>query len=540
MSSSDDAPDLRVSDPSRRAELTGRRSGVLRRLRLRPYLSESDRVSARDALMVTPTSASLRRFSVLLCLSVVVAAVGLLENSTAVVIGAMMIAPLMAPIMGVAASLVMGWGRRLLTGATVVAVSVAVAVGIAWAVARFLPQARTGLPSEVLARTSPDVRDLLIALAAGAAGSYATVRRDVSGALPGVAVAVALVPPLACVGVLIGRGQPDLAGGAELLFATNLFGIILAAAVVFILTGFVPADHFHTRRRRILATLLVTAVPTIAVAAVLTDRFLGTVDHARELKLATQATQAWLGSADNLNRISLTDSTVHINITGKNAPPPIQTLTASLTATLGHTTTADLRWTPIRGDEPTPAPPPLDAVDPVVQKWLAKQSLILDGLAYNSAGLLVTASGEHPPRNADELTALLRRSFATAPPVSLSWTHRTPKTISTTATDAATARTTTDGWITSHPGATVLGVDQTDTTTTVTITAPLKPTVDDLQSRLRAALPAMAITIQWIPGSVLSEFTPTPPPRATTGVTPTQPAPATAPTTPVPTPTRPH
>lgn len=488
------------------------RGGVLGRLRIRPSLSAADRALALDALMVHPAASSLTRFAVLLCLSVVVAAVGLLQNSVAVVIGAMMIAPLMAPIMGVAASLVMGWGRRLLTGMAIIAVSVTVAVAIAWAIARFLPEASTGLPAEVLARTSPDVRDLLIALAAGAAGAYATVRRDVSGALPGVAVAVALVPPLACVGVLIGRGQPDLASGAELLFATNLFGIILAAAVVFALTGFVPANHFPTGRRRILSTLAVTAVPTLAIAAVLTTRFLDTVDHARQLRLATQVTEAWLGSGDDLNRMSLSGTTVQVNITGKKAPPPLRTLTDNLSATLGHPTTADVRWTPVHDNTPPPTPPPLDKIYPLVQQWLSGQSLTLDGLTYNSTSLAVSASGDHPPRNADQLRALIKKTYPTTPPISLTWTHSTPKTTTiTTATSTAIVRTTTNTWTTAHPGTTVLTIDQTDTTTTtVTLTGPTKPTTEDLQTQLRAALPQMTITIQWIPSSTLSQSTPTP------------------------------
>ncbi|MEO7195681.1 MAG: DUF389 domain-containing protein [Pseudonocardiaceae bacterium] len=493
-----------------------RRGGVFGRLRIRPFLSAADRALALDALMVHPSASSLMRFAVLMCLSVVVAAVGLLQDSVAVVIGAMMIAPLMAPIMGVAASLVMGWGRRLLTGMAIIAVSVAVAVAIAWTIARFIPETSTGLPSEVLARTSPDVRDLLIALAAGTAGAYATVRRDVSGALPGVAVAVALVPPLACVGVLIGRGQPDLASGAELLFATNLFGIILAATAVFVLTGFVPADHFRTGRRRILSTLVVTAVPTLAVAVVLTTRFLGIVDHARQLRLATQVIAAWLGSGDDLNRMSLSGTTVQVNIIGKKAPPPLRTLTDNLSATLGHPTTADVRWTPVHDDTPPPTPPPLDKIYPLVQQWLSGQSLTLDGLTYNSTSLAVSASGDHPPRNADQLRALIKKTYPTIPPISLTWTHSTPKTTTITAAtadaSAAIARTTTDTWTAAHPGTTVLTVDQTDTTATVTLTGPTKPIIEDLRTQLRAALPQMTITIQWIPSSTLSRSTPTPTP----------------------------
>lgn len=141
----------------------------------------------------------------------------------------MMIAPLMSPIMGMSASLVMGWGAPLVRSGAIVALS--------WALARFTPIVNVGLPAEVISRASPDIRDLVVALAAGAAGAYATVRRDVSGALPGAAVAVALVPPLAAVGVLLGLGQPELAKGASLLSAANLFGIMLAASFVLLVTG---------------------------------------------------------------------------------------------------------------------------------------------------------------------------------------------------------------------------------------------------------------------------------------------------------------
>ena len=333
-------------------------------------------------------------------------------------------------------------------------------------------------------------------------------------------MAVALVPPLACVGVLLARSQPDLAGGAALLFATNLFGIVLAASVVFLFTGFVPTDYFHSSRRRILATLGLTALPTLVVAAVLTNRFLGTVDHARELKLATQTTVGWLGHADDLNRVSLNGSTVKINITGKDEPPPVPTLTTKLSAALGHPTTVDLRWTPLRDNEPQAAPPALDKIDPIVGEWLAGQSLTLDGLTYNASGLVVTTSGENPPRDADQLTALLRKSFAGAPAVSLSWTHREPQVVSTAESDAAAARAAADAWIATQPGSTVLGVEQTDSTTTVTVAGPVKPATDGLLARLRTALPKQAITILWTPGNVLGQASPSTPSTPSQSVPP--------------------
>ncbi len=168
----------------------------------------------------------------LLMLSVVIATFGLLSNSAATIIGAMIVAPLMGPIIGIAFSIVLN-NRRLLRRsllgiATGCLMSVAVAFLITWLIG--IETATT----EMLARTSPTLLDLGVALAAGAAGSYAKSRRDVADALPGVAIAVALVPPLAVVGIGMGMRSADITQGSLLLFATNLVGIVFSGALVFL------------------------------------------------------------------------------------------------------------------------------------------------------------------------------------------------------------------------------------------------------------------------------------------------------------------
>ncbi len=497
------------------------------RWRVRPRLSGEDRRAAMDALMIRPTAASLRRFAVLLVLSVVVASVGLLQNSTAVVIGAMMIAPLMAPIMGIAASLVMGWGPRLARGLATVALSVMGAVAVALVMAILLPDSGTALPTEVLARSSPDVRDLLVALAAGAAGAYATVRRDVSGALPGVAVAVALVPPLACVGVLLGRDQPDLARGAGLLFVTNLFGIVLAASVVFVVTGFVPEHRVRFRRRRVLVTLVAAALPALAVGVVLTARFIATAAQARQLAAATRTVVTWLGTGDDeLNRVTLNGSTVQVNLSGASAPPRVKTLTDALTSTLGRPMTVDLRWTPTEDGQPAPSSPPvpdLDAIRPVVQQWLDDQSLTLTGLSYDSGALVVSCSGPQPPHATDDLAGMVDSAFGSHPPINLAWTRTDPAATPTAGgTDAAvaTARDTAEAWAAEHPGTAVLAVDGNEGGVVVTILGTVPPATADLQVALSAALPQTSVAVQWVSGSVLGRTTPSPPAPAPTGPLP--------------------
>ncbi|NNE72709.1 MAG: DUF389 domain-containing protein [Acidimicrobiales bacterium] len=180
-----------------------------------------------------------RRFAALMTMSVLIAVMGLLADSTAVVIGAMLVAPLMSPVLGTAAALVLGLQRQVGRQLVVLLVGSAGAVGLAALTSLLFPGNMDPLPAEILARTSPNLLDLGIALAAGAAGAYAQIRRAAADALTGVAVAVALVPPLAVVGITLEIGSFELAAGAVLLFLANVAGIIMSAAFTFLVCGLV-------------------------------------------------------------------------------------------------------------------------------------------------------------------------------------------------------------------------------------------------------------------------------------------------------------
>ncbi|NJP05425.1 MAG: DUF389 domain-containing protein [Chloroflexaceae bacterium] len=188
-------------------------------------------------------------FFILIVLSSMIAMLGLLQSSPAVIIGAMLVAPLMSPIIAIAMGIVQGNGRllRIATGATLVGIVLAVSTAIA---STILSPSRD-ITTEILARTRPTVIDLLVALASGAAGGYAIARKEVAAALPGVAIAAALVPPLTVVGYGTATGQLQVAGGSLLLFATNLVAIIFAAAVVFFLLGFRPNRARQRKQVRI-------------------------------------------------------------------------------------------------------------------------------------------------------------------------------------------------------------------------------------------------------------------------------------------------
>lgn len=474
--------------------------------------------------MVAPSGAALWRFAALMFLSSLVASIGLLQSSAAVVIGAMMIAPLMAPIMGIAACLIMGWGHRLLRGLALVSVSAAGAVAVGWVTATLLPATGTGLPAEVVARSSPDIRDLLVAMGAGAVGALAVVHKKISIALPGVAVAVAVVPPLGAAGVLLGRGQPELARGAAMLFSTNLVGIVVMAAVVFLLSGLVPRDRFHTHRPQIVVSLAMAAVSAVTVAMILTPRFIALTGHARDLEIATQTLTNMLSPGSVLNHITASGNTVRADITSPTSPPPVQNVAASLSRALGHPVTAELSWIPVRDPEhsrPETPQPPLNELGPVIKSWLVAQSLTLQGLSYESGTLVVSAAGPFPPKKSADLTSLIDSRFNCRIPVSLAWT-RSPGATRTDDTDAAldAARATAAAWASKRQDTAVLSTTGTASAITITLIGQTKPEIDTLQADLQTALPQSTITIQWISGGVLVVAAPTPTPA--TGPNPTR------------------
>lgn len=178
------------------------------------------------------------RYVFMTCMSAGIAMLGLLLSSPAVVIGAMLLSPLMSPIIGAGFALATGdfiWlrrcGRALLYGSIIAILFCAVIV--------FLSPLQT-VTEEIAARTRPNLFDLLVALFSGLAGTYAVIRGQ-AGTIVGVAIATALMPPLAVIGFGLATFNWAAFGGATMLFVTNLITIALIAALMARLYG------FHTR-----------------------------------------------------------------------------------------------------------------------------------------------------------------------------------------------------------------------------------------------------------------------------------------------------
>lgn len=232
-------------------------------------------------------------YLVLMVLSTMLATVGLFADSAPVIIGAMILAPLMSPII----SLSMGVLRQSLD--LIITSSKTLATGIFLALAfgtllTVLTPLHT-INSEIGARLSPNILDLAVAIISGIAGAYASARSEVAKSLAGVAIAVALVPPLAVAGIGIGWLDWAVFSGASLLFIANLLGMVLAGSVTFLVMGFSP---FHLVKRGMIYTLL--AVGVISIPLVLA--FNSLVEEQR----AVYALHGW----EN-NEIEIRDIKVH-------------------------------------------------------------------------------------------------------------------------------------------------------------------------------------------------------------------------------------
>jgi uncharacterized hydrophobic protein (TIGR00271 family) len=177
-------------------------------------------------------------FYALLTTASLIASFGLIANSTAVIIGAMLVSPLMTPIIGISLALVLGETPLLGRALRAEALGVVLSIGIA-AVLGMFPLALQVTP-EMLSRTEPNLMDLLVAVLAGFAGTYALIDARLSPALPGVAIATAIVPPLANSGLCLAMGAYQGAWGSFLLFFANFLAILLVSAATFVAAGMAP------------------------------------------------------------------------------------------------------------------------------------------------------------------------------------------------------------------------------------------------------------------------------------------------------------
>lgn len=182
-----------------------------------------------------------------------------------------------------------------------------------------------------MGRTSPAVLDLVAAVATGLAGAVGLARRDVAAVLPGVAIAISLVPPLAVVGICAGSGRSELAVGALLLFASNLISMILAGTLVFAALGYAQEAELRTagptRRAKTTVALLLVGVAVPLVANTVVAIFVATWEARSE-----QAVEAWIAELPDaeVTDVEFAGQGIRVSVRSAGALPPVEGLASRL------------------------------------------------------------------------------------------------------------------------------------------------------------------------------------------------------------------
>jgi uncharacterized hydrophobic protein (TIGR00271 family) len=314
---------------------------------------------------------SITNYVVLLTLATVIATYGVISGSTATVIGAMIIAPLMTPIMATTLALCAGWGYRMTGSFFLVLLSIAYVIGLAVFLSLFISPIIIdfGTNPEIMTRVSPDLLALFVALASGAAGAFAISREDVGDTLPGVAIAISLIPPLSVVGIALSKARWLDAGGAMLLFTTNFLAIILAGGAVLSLSGITLRGISAKETVRRKHAVEIALVGVIIVALLLGFNGYRTLEHEKDLELARDSVTEWLkGTPYHIREISLKyhpddllimgPAEVMVAVTGSGDLPSLERLAQMMEERLGYPVILEMRARPEAIDHY----PPLTAV----------------------------------------------------------------------------------------------------------------------------------------------------------------------------------
>ncbi|AXS42753.1 TIGR00341 family protein [Breoghania sp. L-A4] len=228
-----------------------------------PEEKTSERIGREELYEDIKNGAQLTRvYLAMVALSTVVAAIGLNHDSVAVIIGAMVIAPLLGPIVALSLGITLGDVSLLRHGLLTALAGVAAALALSVLIGMLLNVDST--LSELASRTRVGLGDIVLALASGCAGALAFTT-GVSAALIGVMVAVALLPPLVTSGLLLGGGHPTLATGAFSLFLVNLICVNLAGVTTFWVQGIKPTTWLE-KDRAVKATRIAIALSMVLLA----------------------------------------------------------------------------------------------------------------------------------------------------------------------------------------------------------------------------------------------------------------------------------
>lgn len=297
--------------------------------------NRNDVMVMRDKVMFDGKR-SRSRFWILLILSSIIAAAGVVADSTATVIGAMIVAPMLVPIQGMVLATVLGERGNLVRSSFYVVAGATTAIAIGWGVGFLtVDDVVAATNTQVAGRVHPGLIDLLAALATGVVGAIALIRKDIADTLPGVAIAISLVPPLSVAGLTFESGAPLEALGALLLFLTNVTAILATGIIVMAFYGVheMPAISGKTEgapvsQRRAIVVILVMMIVT---GAPLTWSTIQTSNDTLRQNKITQSVTEWTEDVGwQLLSVEIATAKTTIQVTGPEPRPNTDDLRKAL------------------------------------------------------------------------------------------------------------------------------------------------------------------------------------------------------------------
>lgn len=271
-------------------------------------------------------------FGLRLLLATIIATCGIAADSTAAVIGAMLVAPLMSPMIGTALACTEGVPRAALRTFAITVLGMAAVVATSAAIAAIIPvRIDMGTNTQVLSRISPRLVDLIIAIAAGAVAALSQMRRDISDVVPGIALSASIVPPLCVAGAGLYEGAFGAAAGAFLLFCTNYIAVQISCGVIFVLMG--VATHRQSVMESKARSLWygVVGLAAAAILILLLSTSFGIVHNNERVRIVQDTVTTWLESSDyRADQLYLENDRLYLSLIGTGDVPKTAMLTKEL------------------------------------------------------------------------------------------------------------------------------------------------------------------------------------------------------------------
>lgn len=267
-----------------------------------------------------------------LVISAIIATAGIAANSSAVVIGAMLISPIMSPIVGSMLAAMRGDKLATLRTLLMTLAAIVVGVGTSLIVVAFIPvPIDLASNAQVNTRTSPGLIDLVVAFASGIIAAIALVREDIPTAIPGVAIAVSLMPPLSVVGMALYACDWQGALGAFLLFMTNYFAIQIACLIIFLALGVATKERTKSEKKSRIAWYASVVVGLIIISIPLVLTSASIVKDNDDQRKVHDIAHEWLAGSDyELSDIKIQNDGLTVTIAGMGEEPSLETFKTDL------------------------------------------------------------------------------------------------------------------------------------------------------------------------------------------------------------------